>query len=326
MSLWRYLKPANGLPDPRGSLTTAISPDVIREMNEKVEEATRCAAEGKKRGPYKTYSSSERSQIGKYASQHGATAASRYFSLKLKKTVSRSTVKSMKKAYEAELRKRRRCDVAGFEEITDLPVMKRERKLLIGEDLDQNVQLYLRKVQEGGGAVLARIATAAARGILRKCNRSMLAENGGPIQLNRHWAHSLLKRMKFVQRKATTSMSKHAMTNFEEQKREFFSDVATTVGIRLVPSSTWTMERRGEHRVEMVGVNNKRQITAVFCGNALGEFLPLQLIYKGKSSRCHPRYEFPSDWNITHSPKYWSTEDTTLQYIDNIILPYVAKV
>ena len=67
MSLWRYLKPANGLPDPRGSLST---PDVICEMNEEVEEATRCAAEGKKRGPYKTYSSSERSQIGKYASQH----------------------------------------------------------------------------------------------------------------------------------------------------------------------------------------------------------------------------------------------------------------
>ena len=75
------------------------------------------------------------------------------------------------------------------------------------------------------------------------------------------------------------------------------SDVATTVemeeipaelvlnwdqtGIRLVPSSTWTMERRGEHRVEMVGVNDKRQITAVFCGNALGEFLSLQLIYYG---------------------------------------------
>ena len=59
---------------------------------------------------------------------------------------------------------------------------------------------------------------AAAQGILRKCNRSMLAENGGPM-LNRHWAHSLLKRMKFEQRKATTSMSKFTMTNFEEKKR-----------------------------------------------------------------------------------------------------------
>ena len=105
--------------DPRGSLSTAISPDVIREMNEEVEEAT---VEGKKRGPYKMYSSSERSQIGKYASQHGTTA----------------------KETEENSESQRRCDVASFNEITDLPVMKRGRKLLIGEDLDQKVQLYLR--------------------------------------------------------------------------------------------------------------------------------------------------------------------------------------
>ena len=56
------------------------------------------------------------------------------------------------------------------------------------------------------------------------------------------------------------------------------SDVATTVemeeipgdlilnwnqtGIRFVPSSTWTMERRGERHVEMVGMNDKCQTTA----------------------------------------------------------------
>ena len=32
MSLLRYLKPANGLPDPRGSFSTVISPDVISEI------------------------------------------------------------------------------------------------------------------------------------------------------------------------------------------------------------------------------------------------------------------------------------------------------
>ena len=32
---------------------------------------------------------------------------------------------------------------------------------------------------------------AAARGISLKCNRSMLAEFGGPIQLNRHCMGSL---------------------------------------------------------------------------------------------------------------------------------------
>lgn len=49
------------------------------------------------------------------------------------------------------------------------------------------VQLYQKKVREGGGVVSARIAMAAARGILLICNRSTLAEYGnqfsGRIQL-----------------------------------------------------------------------------------------------------------------------------------------------
>ena len=130
-------------------------PDVIAEMNKEVEEATRSVAGGK-RGHYQTYTSSERSQIGKYASQHGATAASRHFSHKLKKSVSRSTAKSMKKAYEEELRKRRRCDDESDQEISDLPAKKRGRKVLLGEDLDMKVQLYLRKVREGGGAIFCQ--------------------------------------------------------------------------------------------------------------------------------------------------------------------------
>ena len=41
--------------------------------------------------------------------------------------------------------------------------------------------MYLRKVQEGGGAVSARIVIAAVRGILLKYNPSMLAELGDPV-------------------------------------------------------------------------------------------------------------------------------------------------
>ena len=68
MALLRYLKPANGLPDPKGSLSAMISPDVIAEMNKEVEEANRGVhVAGGKRGHYKTYTSSERSQIGNYA-------------------------------------------------------------------------------------------------------------------------------------------------------------------------------------------------------------------------------------------------------------------
>lgn len=86
------------------------------------------------------------------------------------------------------------------------------------------------------------------------------------------------------------------------------------------------MEKKGCKRVELTGINDKRQITAILCGSLLGQFLPPQLIYKGTTPRCHPRYQFPGDWDITHSPKHWSTEETMLQYIDNIVNPYVEAV
>ena len=79
------------------------------------------------------------------------------------------------------------------------------------------------------------------------------------------------------------------------------------------------MEQKGVNRVDMVGMNDKRQITAVFCASLLGYFLPVQLIYAGKTTRCHPKFAFPPGWDIMHAPKHWSNEDTMLQYIENIM-------
>jgi hypothetical protein len=337
MSLLRYLKPIDGLPDPRGSLSTTVSREAIAAANQEVQKELN--ATRKKRGQYKKYTPEQRSAIGRYSSQHGAAAAAKHFSRLWESKISESTVKSIKKGYLEELRKRPRADDG--EGIVALPTKKRGRKLLLGEDLDTKVQIYLRKVREGGGAVSARIALAAARGILLKCNPSLLVQNGGPVDLNKFWAHSLMKRMKFVQRKATTSKSKNSLVDFAERKAEFLDAVAEAVvmeeipaelvlnwdqtGIKLVPSSVWTMERQGEKRIEMVGVNDKRQITAVFCGTMLGEFLPIQLIYQGKTHRCHPKFTFPPDWHITHSPNHWSNECTMLDYITHIIVPYLQK-
>ena len=82
------------------------------------------------------------------------------------------------------------------------------------------------------------------------------------------------------------------------------------------------MEKRGNRRVELKGIDDKRQITAVLCGSLTGVFLPPQIIYKGKTSRCHPTIAFPADWNVTQSPNHWANENTTLEYIKTIILPY----
>ena len=81
------------------------------------------------------------------------TKAARYFSRKLDHDLSKSTVLSIKRGRDDG----------------DLAVLsakkKRVRQVLLGDDLDTKVQMYL-KVRNGGGVVSAGIPMAAARGIV----------------------------------------------------------------------------------------------------------------------------------------------------------------
>ena len=155
------------------------------------------------------YSPSVRADIGRYACLHGTTAAARHFSRKLGCPLN---AHSIKKAYNEEkgAKRKERDD----EDVRILPPKRRGRPVLLGEELDQKLQQYLLKVREGGGVVSARIAVASARGILLHSDCSSLVEFGGHVQLNRHWAYSLLLRMKFVKRKATTAKSKQSPEYF----------------------------------------------------------------------------------------------------------------
>ena len=56
------------------------------------------------------------------------------------------------------------------------------------------------------------------------------------------------------------------------------------------------MEKEGKKRVEILGIDDKRQITAVFAATKDGNFLPIQVLYKGKTTRCLPKVKFPSYW------------------------------
>ena len=84
---------------------------------------------------------------------------------------------------------------------------------MLGEQLDEKLQLYLTTLRSNDGVVSARIAIKAAKGLLLSQNWSALAEHGGHINITRHWAYSLFRIMKFVQRKVTTSQSKYTVTN-----------------------------------------------------------------------------------------------------------------
>ena len=105
----------------------------------------------------------------------------------------------------------------------------------------------------------------------------------------------------------------------------FLASWLTTVSLDI-PVSNCTMEQAGSKRVEIVGKDDKRQITALIGCTMSEDFLPPQLVYQGKTNRCLPRYTFPSSWDITFTENHWCNEQTTHCYIVNILLlPYLTQ-
>jgi len=50
-----------------------------------------------------------------------------------------------------------------------------------------------------------------------------------------------------------------------------------------------------------------------------------QLIYKGKTTKCHPDVKFPAGWDIWHSDNHWSNKNTIKTYLEKIIIPFVNR-
>ena len=344
-SILRYYKPASSsdcrLPSPHGPLSRSIPSAAIASANREVQSILDQQSKPKKRGPYERYTPSERAKIGKFASECGVQAAVRKFSKDHRK-ISESTIRGFKNAYREELLKkwRARGDADDFT-VTELQPNKQGRPLLLGKSLDDSIQQYVISLRENGGIINTAIVISGAKGLLKSMNRTMLVEYGGPATLSKGWAKSLLKRMNFTKRIGTTQ-AKITPEHFEELRLQFLQDIVNVVkmedippslvfnwdqtGLYLVPASKWTMAPKGQKRVRVKGLNDKRMITGVFCATLIGDFLPMQIIYGGKTNRCHPSIPFPDDWDIAHNEKHWSNEATMLQYIENVIVPFVTRV
>ena len=96
--------------------------------------------------------------------------------------------------------------------------------------------------------------------------------------------------------------------------------------MQLVPKTRYVYDDIGTKSVPTLGNDDKRQITAVVASSADGDLLPLQLIYQGKSDRCHPQlHSVSSKFHITHSQNHWSTQETMKEYVAEILQPYIEQ-
>ena len=264
------------------------------------------AGHGKKRNNYAKFSPEQKAEVGRRAAEHGVASTIRYYDGQF--SLKESKIRGWRDSYIKELKKRK-LEKKSLN-VTELPEQKRGRPLLLGAELDRQVQAYVTTLRKNGAVVNTAIIMACAEGIVRSKDSNLLCSNGGYISLTKDWGKSLMRRMGLVKRRASTK-SKVSIENFEELKEQYLLDIKVCVemdevpddlvinwdqtGIHYVPVSSWTMEKEGSKRVEIAGIEDKRQITAVFGCTITGDFLPIQIIYKGKTKKCLQSFAFPRD-------------------------------
>ena len=339
MSIYAYFQreTPSGLPiqPPVGSTLTQLEINktnkIVKEIIDRTESKT-----PKRRGKYATYTGTKRAKIGKYASEHGITKACKHFSQIWKRDVPETSVRRYKGEYIKALAQQKDSGNS----VETLPTKRKGRPLLVGAELDTAIQDYLKSLRLAGGVVNTAIVLGAAEGIISARYPGKLQRNGGDLCIGRVWAKSLMQRMGFVKRKVSNA-GKVLVADFDELKQQFLADIAAEVimndipaeliinwdqtGLKIIPTGDWTMHQSGEKVIPIVGSDDKREITAVLAGTATRQYLPPQLLYEGKTNRCHPVVAFPTGWDIWHSSNHWSNEETMKRYLETIMLPFITE-
>ena len=185
---------------------------------------------------YQHHTEKEKAKIVKKTLECGIVRTiSHYAKIDPERTLSPSTVYTWKTKYVRELAKRQReKDITT--EIKELPSKKRGRPIMLGAELDLQVETFLKELRSNGGVVNTAITMAAAEGIVQNSDSKLLAKNGGNIVISKHWAKSLLVRMGFVKRRVTTK-AKESVNEFEEHKVQFLFDAKAIIEMEGIPDS-----------------------------------------------------------------------------------------
>lgn len=288
----------------------------------------------KLRGTYAVYTPADRARIGKYAVENGNKNARLHF-LKDFPSLNESTVRNFKKSYVEKMNQQTRQ--LNPQPVTEIPIQSRGRPPYMLE-LDNKLIKFLLAVRNRGGIINIHVVRASAKALIAtNPDQQQLARFNMP----RSWVYSLYRRMGLSRRMGTTSRPPVPRGLYEECKKQYLGDILDiktkyNIPAELIlnsdqtPSSyvsvgNKTMAARGSKSVPIKGLTDKRNITLNFVISLSGEFLPVQIIYGGKTKASLPRgVEFPSQFSVTQNPKHWSNELETITLIDKIVNPYVV--
>ena len=227
---------------------------------------------------------------------HGIRPAARKYS------IPESTVAGLLKSYKERKE---------GSKLNELPRKQRVAKTLLPENVDEKV--------------IAMIKSMRAAGLVLANDRSLLKENGGILEFHQTWCQSKLR---FNKRRATTAKQPVSRGFLNEIRFTFHRSIKEVISAYDVPDdliinidqtalpfvliSKYTMDKTNEKLVPISDSADYRQITGTFSVTASGKFLPIHLIYQGKTDRCHSKFKFPEEFHVTHTENHWSTKERQL--------------
>lgn len=215
---------------------------------------------------------------------------------------------------------------------------------MMGKELDKKVASLVKGLRAGGSAVTATTLAMCIKTTMLSNAPWNLRENGGPIDpYSRSLRCSFYRRHNLCRRAATSSRKNMSSADVLAKHREFMRSVSRTVklysipdalvinwdetSVPAMPTTAFTMNVKGATSVRITGKDDKRNVTALLAVARDGTVLPAQMLYKGKTVRCHPPHDkFPSSWDIHHTANHWSTAKSKDRFVELVIVPYVKNV
>ena len=244
-------------------------------------------------------------EVGLYAKVYVTASEIKKFSSKYAKyNFNRTTVNSWKA----------KCKVAN-------PTFKKAgRPNLLDETLLKKVKNIAIGTRAAGGVINRKQILNIAKAVVGANNPNALKEFGGSLDLTDLWAREVLKQLKCSKREGTSGKVDPSPQFLAEENFTFPRTISTAILEHDIPApfivnldqtplsyvspGKYTFSFKGAKNVPIKEIDDKRQITATFAVSLTEKFLPIQLIYKGKTKRSLPKFKFPSTFTLSYTENH----------------------
>lgn len=214
-------------------------------------------------------------------------------------------------------------------------------------DVKKKLVALLTALRDSGAPMDSSILRPVMRAVIKYHIPSVMKENGGKFDCSRSWVRKFLWQTMGMSFKKHTTAAQKMPKDWEQQWEYYILRIALLAMQYNIPpelfvnsdqTAVWfvptngqrTYEKRGATEVRIMGLDDKRNMTAVPSGAASGHLLAMQLIYGGTTERSLPRPDLLRDarakgHHITNTANHWSTLKTMKELVEYIIAPYFQE-